>query len=52
MPVSHHLFLVANERRLAALFREYLAQQGYRISHEVRGDRAAQWPFAPNAPKR
>ncbi len=42
MPASHHLFLVEDERRLAALICEYLAQQGFRISHEVRGDRAAQ----------
>ena len=36
----NHLFLVEDDRRLAALISEYLQGQGFRISHEIRGDRA------------
>ena len=35
------LFLVEDDRRLAALIREYLEQQAFSVSHEIRGDRAA-----------
>lgn len=35
------MFLVEDDRRLAALIDEYLSGQGFRVSHEVRGDRAA-----------
>lgn len=35
------LFLVEDDRRLAALIREYLEQQAFSVNHETRGDRAA-----------
>jgi DNA-binding response OmpR family regulator len=37
---NQHLFLVEDDRRLAALIGEYLRGQGFRVSHEIRGDRA------------
>ncbi len=39
---ANHIFLVEDDRRLAALVSEYLEQQGFSVSHESRGDRAAQ----------
>ena len=33
-----HIFLVEDDERLAALTQEYLEQQGFLVSHEIRGD--------------
>jgi len=37
---AHHLFLVEDDRRLAALVSEYLEGHDFKVSHEIRGDRA------------
>ncbi len=34
-----HILLVEDDLRLAGLIREYLEKNGFRISHEIRGDR-------------
>lgn len=39
-PAPTRIFLVEDDRRLASLMVEYLEQQGFRITHEIRGDRA------------
>ncbi len=40
LPDQKHIFLVEDDERLADLTREYLEGQGFRISHEIRGDLA------------
>ena len=40
MTTAQHIFLVEDDERLAQLTREYLAQQGFQVSHEIRGDLA------------
>ena len=42
MKENLYILVVEDDRRLAGLIRDYLEQQGYRVSVERRGDRAAQ----------
>ncbi len=46
---QHHIFLVEDDVRLAALTQEYLERQGFRVSHEIRGDLAVDRILASQA---